>query len=196
MIAVLVVVGLLVLFVVSSIGSYNGLQAKKTEVEQKIAALDSVFKRRADLIPNLVATVQGAADFEKTTLQNVVDARASVGKAQLPADVNDPAKMEAYLKAQASLGGALSRLLVVAENYPALRATQQFGELQAQLEGTENRINIARTDWTTAVQAFNTKLRSFPGNIIGGMFHFTEMPQYKAEEAERAVPKVDFSSKK
>ncbi len=196
MIAVLVVVGVLVLLVVSGVGSYNGLQARKTTVEKRVADLDAQFKRRYDLIPNLVETVKGAANFEQSTLQGLVDARASVGKVQLPADVTDPAQMEAYMKAQASLGGALSRLLVVAENYPALRATQQFGELQGQLEGTENRITIARTDWTASVQDFNTKLRTFPGNVIGGMFNFKEIAQYKAEESERAVPKVDFGSKK
>lgn len=195
LLALLVVVGLIVLGLGLSVGSYNGLQARKTAVEQKIAALDSTYKRRFDLIPNLVETVKGAADFEQTTLQNVVEARAGVGRATLPADVTDPAQMEAYLKAQATLGGALSRLLVVAEQYPALKATQQFGELQVQLEGTENRINVARSDWTVAVAAYNTKLRSFPGNVIGGLFGFTELPQYKAEEAERAVPKVDFGSK-
>jgi len=195
LLALLVVVGLIVLGLGLSVGSYNGLQARKTAVEQKIAALDSTYKRRFDLIPNLVETVKGAADFEQTTLQNVVEARAGVGRATLPADVTDPAQMEAYLKAQATLGGALSRLLVVAEQYPALKATQQFGELQAQLAGTENRINVARSDWTVAVAAYNTKLRSFPGNVIGGMFGFAELPQYKAEETERVVPKVDFGSK-
>ncbi|HTF89279.1 MAG TPA: LemA family protein [Planctomycetota bacterium] len=195
LIAVVVVVGLLVLLVVSSIGSYNGLQSRRTVVEQKIAALDSAFVRRNDLIPNLVATVQGSADFEKTTLENLVKARASVGSMR-PPDVNDPAQVEAYLKAQAELGGALSRLLVVAENYPDLRATEQFGMLQQQLEGTENRINVARVDWTTAVSDYNTKLRSFPGNILGGIFKFKELPQYQAQESERSVPKVDFGKQK
>lgn len=104
--------------------------------------------------------------------------------------------MQAYLDAQASLGGALSRLLVVAENYPALKATQQFGELQVQLEGTENRINVARIDWTEAVRDYNTKLRSFPGNVLGGMFDFKELPQYAAAAVEREVPKVDFGAQK
>jgi LemA protein len=196
LVLVLALVGLLLVLALTSIGSYNGLQSRKTKVEQTIAALDSQFKRRFDLIPNLVETVKGAANFEQTTLQNVVEARAGVGRAQLPADVSDPAQMEAYMKAQASLGGALSRLLVVAENYPALKATQQFGELQAQLEGTENRINIARTDWTEAVRDYNTKLRSFPGNVIGGMFNFKELQQYTAAESEREVPKVDFGATK
>ncbi len=195
LIAVVVILGLILLLIASTIGSYNGLQSRKTSVEEKVAALDSNYKRRFDLIPNLVETVKGAANFEQTTLQGLVDARASVGRANLPADVTDPAQMQAYLDAQASLGGALSRLLVVAENYPALRATQQFGDLQAQLEGTENRINVARTDWTAAVRDYNTKLRSFPGNVIGGMFNFKEIAQYSAEEGERAVPKVDFGSK-
>jgi LemA protein len=196
LIVVLAIVGLLLVAILSAVGSYNGLQARKSKVEQSIAALDSQFKRRVDLIPNLVETVKGAADFEKTTLQSVVDARASVGRVQLPADTSDPAQMQAYMQAQNSLGGALSRLLVVAENYPALRATQQFDELQKQLEGTENRITVARYDWTEAVRDYNTKLRSFPGNVIGGMFHFAELPQYSATEAEREVPKVDFGAQK
>jgi LemA protein len=192
----LVVVGIVAVLAIASVGSYNGLQAKKTTVEQKIAALDSQFKRRFDLIPNLVETVKGAADFEQSTLQGVVDARASVGKAALPADITDPARMQMYLDAQASLGNALSRLLVVAENYPALKATQAFGELQVQLEGTENRINVAREDWTVAVRDYNTKLRTFPGNVVGGMFGFAELPQYQAEAAERETPRVDFGTQK
>src|SRR5687768_12574686 len=194
--AILVIVGLALVLVLPAIGSYNALQGGKTDVEQKIAVLDGQFKRRADLIPNLVETVKGAANFEQKTLQNVVEARASVGRAPLPADVTDPAQMEAYMKAQSSLGGALSRLLVVAENYPQLRATQQFSELASEIAGTENRIQVARYDWTASVRDYNARLRKFPGNVVGGMFGFREMPQFAADESDRVVPKVDFGTQK
>ena len=195
LVIVLVLLALVVIAVLGSISVYNGLQARRTAVEQRVAALDSQYKRRFELIPNLVETVKGAANFEQTTLQALVDARASVGRASLPADVTDPAAMRAWMDAQASLGGALSRLLVVAENYPALRATEAFGELQSQLEGTENRINVARIDWTQAIGDYNSRLRSFPGNVIGGAFGLREMPQYEAAAAEREAPKVDFGAK-
>ena len=173
--------------------SYNGLQGDRTTVESQVSELDNQYKRRADLVDNLVNTVKGAADFEATTLKELTEARASVGGIRLDASaLEDPAQVERYLAAQANLGGALSRLLAVAENYPQLQATQAFRDLMVQLEGTENRIAVARGDWIQAIRAYNARLRKIPGNLVGGLFGFEEFEQYEAAEAEREAPVVDF----
>jgi len=188
-------VGLIVLLLGSTVmGKYNGLQEGKTQVEAKVGEIDNQYKRRAELIPNLIETVKGVANFEQETLQAVVDARASVGKTELPKDL-DAAQLQAYMQAQQGLGSALSRLLLVAENYPQLRATESFQQLQAQLEGTENRIAVARRDYIDSIQGYNASLRKFPGNVIGGIFNFKEFPQFSVDEATRELPKVDFSEK-
>jgi LemA protein len=190
-------VAVIVLVAVLGVGTYNKLQAKKTTVEAQVSKLDSAYKRRFDLIPNLVETVKGAADFERGTLEAVTNARAEVGKVQLPAGVpTDPAQLEAYLKAQQALSGALSRLIAVAESYPELKATERFGELQAQLEGTENRINTARQDYIESVRDYNVSLRTFPNSVVAGITGFKEMPQFSIEATERETPKVDFGGKK
>jgi LemA protein len=179
------------------VGKYNTLAAGRANVQSKWAAIDSQYKRRYDLIPNLVATVQGAADFEKSTLQAVTDARASVGRAQLPSQIpTDPAQLDAYIKAQQNLSGALSRMFVVAENYPQLKATANFQGLQDEIAGTENRVNTARIDYIEAVRNYNTSIATFPSNVIAGMFHFETVPQLEIQSEERTVPKVDFSTKK
>lgn len=179
------------------VSSHNGLAAARENATAKWAAIDSQYKRRADLTDNLVATVKGAANFEKSTLTEVTEARASVGRmqTQLPANLpQDEAALKRYVEAQQSLSGALSRLLVVSEQYPQLRATEAFRDLQAQLEGTENRIQVARRDYIDAVQAYNTRTVTFPGSVIAGMFDFQRMPQLEIAPEERAVPKVDFGS--
>jgi LemA protein len=141
--------------------------------------------------------VKGAADFEKGTLEAVVNARAKVSQVQLPAGLpTDPAQLDAYIKAQQQLGGALSRLMVVAEQYPQLKATEAFRDLQVQLEGTENRITVARRDYIDAVKTYNTKVRSFPSNLLAGNFGFDTVPQFEVDAADKAVPKVDFGGKK
>src|SRR5216110_2223237 len=146
--------------------SYNGLVHKSQAVDQQWAQVQSVYQRRADLIPNLVSTVSGAANFEKSTLTEVTNARASVGRVNLPAAPTDSARLAEYEQAQGQLSSALSRLLVVAEKYPELKATQNFRDLQAQLEGTENRISVERMRFNEASQAFNTRRNSFPTVII------------------------------
>jgi LemA protein len=178
-------------------GKYNGLVQSKTKVEAAWAEIDNQYKRRYDLIPNLVETVKGSANFEKSTLQAVTDARASVGRAQLPANVpTDPAQLQAYIQAQQGLSGALSRLFVVAENYPTLRSSENFRSLQDQVEGTENRIATARRDYIESVKTYNTSVRTFPGNIIAGMFNFEPVAQLETAPAERVTPKIDFGEKK
>ncbi len=193
------IIGLVVGFVVLAIAGmaisrYNALAGGKTIVTAKFAEIDNQYKRRADLIPQLVETVKGAANYEKSTLEAVVEARASVGKVQMPADIfDDPAKMKQYMDAQQSLSGSLARLLVVAEQYPELKANAGFRDLQSQLEGTENRIAVARRDYIDSIQGYNRSLVTFPGNIVGGLFNFKEIPQLAAAtEEERKVPKVEF----
>src|SRR4026207_2164716 len=161
-------VGAIILFVVlvggcAVAGSYNRLVGLQQKVDQSWAQVQSVYQRRADLIPNLVNTVQGAANFEKSTLTEVTNARASVGRVQLdPSKApTDAAELEKFQQAQGQLSNALSRLLLVSENYPQLRATEAFQNLQAQLEGTENRISVERNNYNTAVQELNTALERF-----------------------------------
>ena len=180
-----------------AISSYNGLARGSEDVTQKWAQVENQYKRRFDLVPNLVETVKGAANFEQSTITQVTEARASVGQLKLPEGApNDPAQLAAYMKAQEQLGGALSRLLVVSENYPQLKASANFLALQDQLEGTENRIAVAREDYTLAIRGFNTRVRSFPGNVLAGMYGFETLPQLTVPQAEQANPKVDFGAGK
>src|SRR5436309_5025876 len=155
-------------------GSYNRLVTLEQNANKKWADVQSVYQRRADLIPNLVNTVQGAANFEKSTLTEVTNARASVGRVQLDPNKapEDAAQLQKFQQAQGQLSNALSRLLVVSENYPQLRATATFQNLQAQLEGTENRISVERNNYNAAVQEYNTALGTFPTNMLNKMFGF------------------------
>jgi len=174
-------------------GTYNGLVTRKEKVAASWSEIDNQYKRRYDLIPQLVETVKGAANFERSTLDSVTEARASVGRAQLPAEVpTDPAQLQAYIAAQQGLGSALSRLLVVAEAYPDLKASASFRDLQSQLEGTENRIAVARGDYIDAVRDYNTAIQKTPGNFVAGFAGMTPAAQLGIDETERAAPKVDF----
>lgn len=195
LVVLLVVVGIVAIAGFALVGVYNGLAAQKETVAAEFAKLDSQYKRRADLIPQLVETVKGSANYEKTTLQAVVDARASVGKTQLPPDaLSDPDALRRYMDAQNQLGGALSRLLVVAEQYPDLKATQGFLSLQDQIEGTENRIAVARRDYIEAVRAYNTSLRTFPSVIWAKLFFRSSKPmtEFAASEGAETPPEVKF----
>jgi LemA protein len=185
---------LLILIVAGmSVGRYNKLVLTQETIGAAWSEIDNQYKRRFDLIPQLVKTVQGAADFEKSTLEAVTEARASVGRAQLPAGLpTDPAQLQAYAQAQQGLGSALSRLMVVVERYPEIKANQNFLSLQDQLEGTENRIAVARRDYIEAVRIYNTTRRRFPANLIAGMFGFEKQPQMQFDAAERETPQVDF----
>ena len=188
-------VGLLLILGLVVMGKYNGLVAGKQKVEAAWAEIDNQYKRRYDLVPNLVATVKGAADFEKSTLEAVTEARASVGRVQLPSTLpTDPAQLQAYIQAQQSLSGALSRLFAVAESYPQLKATQNFLSLQDQIEGTENRIGVARRDYIDAVRIYNTSRATFPANLVAGLFNFEPAAQLQVPAEERSVPKVDFGT--
>ena len=172
--------------------SYNGLVRKSQSVDQQWAQVQSVYQRRADLIPNLVSTVSGAANFEKSTLTEVTNARASVGRVNLPTAPTDSARLAEYEQAQTHLSSALSRLLVVAEKYPELKATENFRDLQAQLEGTENRITESRRQFNEVAQGYNTTIARFPKNIIAKLFGFPAKPYFESDKGAEKAPEVKF----
>lgn len=188
----LIVLGIIVVICLIGGCSYNGMVSKEENVKAKWGAVESQYQRRSDLIPNLVATVKGAANFEKSTLVEVTDARARATSIQVdPAKLN-PETIQKYQAAQGQLSTALGRLLVASENYPQLRSNDNFTSLQTQLEGTENRINVARLDYNTAVQDYNTSVRSFPAVITARLFGFTEKGSFAAEAGADKAPKVAF----
>lgn len=186
--AIVLVIGL------SISGVYNRLVSLQQGTDAAWAQVQNVYQRRADLIPNLVSTVSGAANFEKSTLTEVVQARASVGQVKLPTTSapTDPQQFAQFEQAQAHLGAALSRLLVVSERYPELRATQSFRDLQVQLEGTENRISVERGNFNQAVQAYNTAIKRFPAVMFAAMFGFTPRPYFNATPGAERAPEVKF----
>lgn len=193
----LIVVLVLVIIAGTIGGTYNNLVALDQAVQAQWGQVQTVYQRRADLIPNLVATVKGVAGFEKSTYIAVTQARSRVGQItpvaaqNLP---NNPAAFAQYQHAQDSLTGALSRLLVVVENYPDLKANQNFLDLQAQLEGTENRIAVERRRYNETAQAFNTTRLSFPTNVVSGLFgnRFATKPYFEAQPASQNAPQVKF----
>jgi LemA protein len=188
-----ILIGLLAILTLGQGCGYNRLVSLQQEVQKQWAQVQNVYQRRADLIPNLVATVSGAANFEKSTLIAVTDARASVGKIDASQVANDPAKFAEFEKAQAGLSSALSRLLVVVERYPELKSNSNFLELQAQLEGTENRISVERGRYNDVVQKYNTAIKSFPTLTYAGYFGFKEKPYFTATAGAETAPKVDFN---
>ena len=177
-------------------GTYNSLNTLDQGVRAQWGQVENVYQRRADLVPNLVETVKGAANFEKDTYTQVAEARSAVGKISgdaLKNVLNDPQAFERFQQAQAGLSSALSRLMAVAEAYPDLKATANFRELQSQLEGTENRISVERRRFNETAQAFNTKRNSFPTTIVAGFFpQFAEKPYFKAAEGADKAPQVKF----
>ena len=191
----LVLVFVAVVVAIAVAGKYNALVKLDQSVNQSWAQVQNVYQRRADLIPNLVQTVTGAADFEKSTIIAVTNARASVGQVKLdPSKApTDAAQLEQFQAAQGSLSNALSRLLVVSENYPQLRANENFQQLQAQLEGTENRISVERGNFNTTVQAYNTAVRTFPTNLFAGMLGFQSRPFFNAQPGAEKAPEVKFN---
>ena len=185
---------LIVILIIAAVGTYNGLVNRSQAVDAQWAQVQNVYQRRADLIPNLVATVSGAANFEKSTLTEITAARASVGQIKL--DPNqapaDPARLAQFQQAQDHLSSALSRLLVVVERYPELKATANFRDLQAQLEGTENRITVERQKFNEAVQGYNTTVKTFPNVMLAGLFGFQAKPYFTAKEGADTPPAVRF----
>lgn len=172
--------------------SYNALVKMDEGVSGAWSQVENVYQRRADLIPNLVATVKGYASHEQETLEGVINARSKATQLTVNADDLTPEALEKYQKAQGELGSALGKLLAITENYPDLKANQNFLELQSQLEGTENRIAVERQKFNTAAQAYNTSIRQFPRNILAGMFGFDKKPYFEADEGAKTAPKVEF----
>ncbi len=172
--------------------SYNSLVNLDEQVKTQWAQVENAYKRRADLIPNLVSSVKGAANFEQKTLTDVIEARSKATQVKVDASNITPDKLKQYQEAQGQLGSALGRLLSVTENYPQLRATESFQELQSQLEGTENRISVEREKFNAYTKDYNTKVRSFPSNISANMFGFKEKPYFEAPAGSDKAPSVSF----
>jgi LemA protein len=190
--AILGIIGALFFTTMLSSCGYNSMVKLDEDVKTKWNQVETQYQRRSDLIPNLVSTVKGAAKFEESTLTAVVEARSKASQIKVNADDLSPEKIAQFQAAQGQVGQALSRLMVLTENYPELKATQQFSDLSVQLEGTENRIAVARKDFNDSVQEYNTKVRSFPNNLTAGMFGFKQRAGFKADEGAQNAPKVQF----
>jgi len=190
----LIGIALVVILIIGGCGSYNKMNSLKQGVDKSWADVQNVYQRRADLIPNLVKTVEGAADFEKGTLTQVIQARQQVTnlKVDLANAPNDPDVMKKFQAAQDQLGSSLSRLLVTVEKYPELKATAGFRDLQAQLEGTENRITVERGRFNDAVMSYNTKVQSMPARLYAGAFGFQPKPYFEARAGSDVPPPVSF----
>lgn len=190
---VLAVVAVLLLLVYSSIkGSYNNMVTMQEGVTAQWSQVENVYQRRSDLIPNLVNTVKGYADFEKETLTQVIEARAKATAVNINPDKLDAQSLQNFQNAQSGLSSALSKLMVVVEKYPELKANQGFLDLQAQLEGTENRITVERQKFNQTAQSYNTFIRTFPKNIFAGMFGFEKKAYFEAEKGAEKAPQVKF----
>jgi LemA protein len=197
---VTIVVLVLAVLILFGIGrkAYNSFVMLDEQVNESWAQVQNVLQRRMDLIPNLVETVKGYANFERATLEAVIQARANATKVQLNADqlAQNPQMLEQYMQAQNQVSSALSRLMVVVEQYPDLKANQSFLRLQDELAGTENRIAVERRRFNEKVQAYNQYIRLFPNNILAGIFNFDKRAYFEAPEAAQQAPKVDFSTGK
>jgi LemA protein len=190
----LIILGIVVILLFWGCGSYNGLVQQDEVVKKSWNDVQSQYQRRADLIPNLVNTVKGEANFERGTLNDVINARARATSMQVSPENLTPENIEKFQQAQGQLSGALSRLLVTVEQYPNLRANDAFRNLQTQLEGTENRITVARNDFNGKVQGYNTQVRRFPTNVFAGIMGFHPRQGFTADPGSQNAPKVDFGN--
>ena len=188
----IVVLAALAIIILWGVGVYNSLVSAEEQVESAWAQVENQYQRRADLVPNLVATVKGYAAHEQETLEGVIEARAKATQITIDPTNATADQLAAFQAAQGELSQALGRLLAVAENYPDLKANENFRDLQQQLEGTENRIAVARQLFNDEARNFNTKVRRFPNNIIASMCGFEKKPYFEAEEGARTAPKVEF----
>lgn len=189
-----IIAGVVVFLGLLLAGSYNGLVQSRESVRGSINNLQSQYQRRADLVPNLVETVKGAANFEQTTLNQVVEARAKATQITIDPSKATPEQLQQYQAAQGELSQALGRLLAVTENYPELKATEAFRDLSTQLEGTENRIQVARADYGKVVQTYNAKIQRFPTNLSAALFGFEQFPYFNADQGAEQAPNVDFNT--
>lgn len=187
-----IVIGAIVLLIAIVVGGYNGLVNQREQVKSSFANVQTQYQRRADLVPNLVNTVKGAADFEQTTLTEVTEARARATSISIDPSQATPQQLAQYQQAQGELSQALGRLLAVTENYPQLQAVGAFRDLQVQLEGTENRIAVARTDFNKTATSYNARIQTFPTNITAGLFGFDAFPYFEADQGAENAPTVDF----
>ena len=188
----IITVVVIALVAIWGISSYNGLVSMDENVSNQWANVETQYQRRSDLIPNLVNTVKGYAKHESETLESVMQARSQATQVKIDPSNCTPQQLAAYQKAQGDVTTALGKLLAITENYPDLKANQNFLELQSQLEGTENRINVARKDFNDTAKKYNTSLRRFPRNIIASMFGFEKRAYFEAEAGAEKAPKVEF----
>lgn len=189
----LIGLGILVILFFFGCNSYNGLISSDVAVQKAWSNVETNYQRRTDLYSSIIKTIEGSANFEKSTLREVLEARAKA--TQIKVDINDPASLAAYQNAQSSLQGSFSKLLAVVENYPDLKTTQAFRDFQTQIEGTENRINVARQDYNKIIETYNLKVRRFPNNIFAGIFGFKAKPFYKADAGTEHAPNIEFNIK-
>ena len=185
--------GLIVIVFFWGCNGYNNLVSRDVSVGKVWSNVETNYQRRTDLYSSVIKTIEGSANFEKSTLKEVLEARSKA--TQIKVDINDPASLEAYQKAQSSLQGSFSRLMAVAENYPDLKTTAAFRDFQTQIEGTENRINVARQDYNAAIEDYNLRVRRFPGSILAGIFGFRDKPFYKADAGTEKAPEINFDIK-
>ncbi|MEJ8763183.1 LemA family protein [Phocaeicola sp. HCN-40430] len=188
----IIIIAVIAVIAIYFISTYNSMVAQEEAVSTAWSNVENQYQRRSDLIPNLVNTVKGYAAHEKETFDAVVSARAKATQTTVSIDDLTPEKMQAYQRAQGEVGSALSRLLAVTENYPELKANENFKELQAQLEGTENRISVERRKFNETARGYNTAIRKFPRNIVAGMLGFEKHPYFEAEEGSEKAPEVKF----
>lgn len=188
----IIIIAVIAVIAVYGVSSYNSMVSQEEAVGTAWSNVENQYQRRADLIPNLVNTVKGYAAHEKETFDAVVSVRAKATQTTVSIDDLTPEKMEAYQRAQGEVGSALSRLLAVTENYPELKANENFQTLQAQLEGTENRISVERRNFNDVAREYNTSIRRFPKNIFAGMFGFEKRPYFEAQEGTEKAPEVKF----
>ena len=188
----IIVIALVAIVAIWAVSGYNSLVKMDESVSTAWSNVENQYQRRADLIPNLVNTVKGYAAHEKETLEAVMSARSKATQMTVDADNLTPEKLQEYQKAQGEIGAALGRLLAITEAYPDLKANENFKELQAQLEGTENRISVERRNFNEVARSYNTAVRTFPKTIIAGMFGFDKRPYFEAEEGSNKAPEVQF----
>lgn len=188
----IILLGVLLALVVWGVSAYNGLVSKEESVNEKWGAVQTVYQRRADLIPNLVSTVKGYAEHEQSTLQEVTAARSRATSINIDPSTATPEQIEAWMAAQQELSSALGRLIAVSENYPDLKANQNFLSLQSQLEGTENRISVERQRYNEAVKEYNVSVRRFPNSIFASIFGFDKKPMFEAQAGAEVAPVVAF----
>jgi LemA protein len=192
-IALIAMGAIFLIIILWTCNGYNGLVSSDQGLQKVWGNVETNYQRRTDLYNSIIKTIEGSANFEKSTLKEVLEARSKA--TQIKVDINDPASLEAYQKAQSNLQGSFSRLMAVAESYPDLKTTKQFEGFQTQIEGTENRINTARQDYNKAIESYNLKVKRFPSNILAGIFGYGSKPYYKADEGTEKAPNIEFNIK-